>query len=109
VDVRVTLDACPVCGAPLQEERVVCAYRTEIPARPRPQVTQSRVWVCRCTVCGHTVRGQHPDLAPDQTGATAHRVGARAMAAAYALHDGVGLPVRKVPAVLHILSEVQLT
>jgi transposase len=109
VDVRVTLDACPACGGPLEEERVDFAYRTEIPARPRPQVTQYRVWVCRCTVCGHMVRGQHPDLAPDQTGATAHRVGARVMAAAHALHYGVGIPVRKVPAVLHIVSGVRLT
>jgi transposase len=109
VDVRVTLDACPACGGPLAEERVDLAYRTEIPARPQPQVSQYRVWVCRCTVCGHTVRGQHPDLAPDQTGATAHRVGARVMAAAHVLHYGVGIPVRKVPAVLHILSGVRLT
>ena len=75
VDVKVTLDACPACGGPLEEERVDFAYRTELPARPRPQVTQYRVWVCRCTVCGPQVRGQHPDLAPDQSGATAHRLG----------------------------------
>jgi hypothetical protein len=109
VDVRVTLAACPACGGPLEEERVDCAYRTEIPALPRPQVTQYRVWVCRCTVCGHTMRGQHSDLALDQRGATAHRVGARVMAAAHALPYGVGIPVRKVPAVLHILSGVRLT
>lgn len=108
-DVKVTLDACPACGGPLEEERVDLAYRTEIPERPRPQVTQYRVWVCRCTVCGHKVRGQHPDLAPDQAGATAHRVGPRVMAAAQALHDGLGIPVRKVPTVLRLLTGVQLT
>jgi transposase len=109
VDVRVTLEACPACGGPLQEERVDFAYWTEIPARPQPQVTQYRVWVCRCTVCGHQVRGQHPDLAPEQAGATAHRVGARVMAAAHALHYGMGIPVRKVPAVLRLLTGVRLT
>jgi transposase len=109
VDVKVTLDSCPACGGPLAEERVDLAYQTEIPERPRPQVTQYRVWVCRCTVCGHTVRGQHPDLAPDQAGATAHRLGPRVMAVAHALHYGVGIPVRKVPAVLRLLSGVQLT
>jgi hypothetical protein len=31
------------------------------------------------------------------------------MAAAHALHDGVGIPVRKVPTVLRLLSGVQLT
>jgi hypothetical protein len=51
------------------------AYQTEIPARPTPQVTLSRVWVCRCTVCGRQVRGQPSQVAPDQAGATAHRLG----------------------------------
>jgi transposase len=109
VDVKVLLDMCPACGGPLAEERVDFAYITEIPERPRPQVTQYRVWVCRCTVCGAQVRGQHPEVAPDQAGATAHRVGARVMAAAHALHYSVGLPVRKLPAVLQALTGVQLT
>jgi hypothetical protein len=72
-------------------------------------VTQYRVAVCRCTVCGKQVRGQHPDVAPDQYGATAHRVGERAMAAAHGLHYGVGMPVRKVPVVLEVLTGVTLT
>jgi transposase len=59
-------------------------------------------------VCGHQVRGHHPDLAPDQYGATAHRLGTRVMAAAHALHYGVGIPVRKVPAVLAALTGVRL-
>jgi transposase len=109
VDVPVTLDACPACGGRLEEERVDLAYTTEIPEMPRPPVTPSRVWVCRCTTCGTEVRGQHPDVAQDQYGATAHRLGPRVMAAAHALHYGVGVPVRKVPAVLHTLTGVQLT
>jgi transposase len=109
VDVTVTLEACPVCGGLLTEERVDLVYRTELPELPCPQVTQYRVWVCRCTVCGIQVRGQHPDVAPDQAGATAHRVGARVMAAAHALHYGIGIPVRKVPWVLGALTGVQLT
>jgi len=109
VDVKVTLAACPACGGPLAEERLDVASQTEIPERPRPQVTQYRVWVCRCTVCGHRVRGHHPDLAPDPGGATAHRLGPRVMAAAHVLHDGVGIPVRKVPAVLAALTGVRLT
>jgi transposase len=108
VDVPVTLTACPACGGPLAEERVDFAYTTDIPAIPRPQVTQYRVAVCRCRVCGQQVRGQHPAVAPDQHGATAHRVGDRAMAAAHGLHYGLGLPVRKVPLVLETLQGLTL-
>jgi transposase len=95
VDVKGTLDACPTCGGRLEEERVDFAYTTEIPAIPRPKVTQSRVWVCRCTLCGPQVRGQHPELAPDQYGATAHRLGARVMAAAHVLHEALGFRCAK--------------
>ena len=109
VDVKVTLEACPVCGGPLEEERGDVADRTERPHVPRPKVTQYRVWGCRCTVCGRQVRGQHPDLAPEQHGASAHRLGDRVMAAAHALHYGVGIPVRQVPAVLAALTGVRLT
>jgi len=109
VDVRVLVDACPACGGSLAAERVDYAYMTELPVRPRPQVTPYRVWVCRCVIGGRQVRGQHPEVAPDQYGATAHRLGARLRAAAHTLHDGVGIPVRKVPAVLHVLTGVRLT
>lgn len=109
VDVPVMLDTCPACGGPLAAERVDVASTTDMPPIPRPPVTQYRVAVCRCTVCGTQVRGQHPDVAPDQYGATAHRVGERAMAAAHGLHYGVGIPVRKVPVVLEVLTGVTLT
>ena len=72
-------------------------------------MTQYRVSVCRCQMCGKQVRGQPPDVAPDQYGATAHRVGDRAMAAAHALHYGIGMPVRKVPRVLAALQGLTLT
>jgi hypothetical protein len=109
VDVPVRLAACPACGGPLEEARGDCAYRTELPERPQPQVTRYRVRVGRCTVCGTQVRGQHPDVAPAQSGATAHRLGPRVLAAAHGLHYGVGLPVCQVPAVLAALTGVQLT
>ncbi|HZA24095.1 MAG TPA: IS66 family transposase, partial [Dehalococcoidia bacterium] len=103
------LDSCPGCGGKLREQRVDFAYVTELPPLPRPRVTQYRVWVCRCIGCGHPVRGEHPDLAPDQYGATAHRLGPRAMAAAHVLHYQVGIPVRKVPLVLALLTGLELT
>ena len=109
MDVAVRVDICPDCGDRLQHERVDVAYITDIPPIPRPQVTEYRVQVCRCMSCGKQVRGRHPDVAPDQYGASAHRVGRRAMAAAHSLHYGVGVPVRKVPSVLKVLTGLELT
>ena len=104
-----TLEFCLRCGGKLKEQRADFAYVTELPPLPRPRVTQYRVWVCRCTGCGRQVRGEHPDLASDQYGATAHRLGPHAMAAAHALHYQVGIPVRKVPLVLGLLTGLELT
>ncbi|HZA21870.1 MAG TPA: transposase [Dehalococcoidia bacterium] len=109
VEVPVSQETCPGCGGSLAEERVDLAYITDLPPRPRPKVTQYRVWVCRCTACGRTVRGEHPDLASDQYGATAHRVGKRGMAAAHTLHYQIGIPVRQVPGVLETLTGLKLT
>lgn len=109
VEAPVTIETCPACGGKLQPERVDIATVTEVPPLPRPVVTGYRVQVCRCTACGKQVRGQHPGLAPDQHGASAHRLGKRAMAAAHTLHYGVGIPVRKVPVVLRFLTGVRVT
>jgi len=109
VDVSVTTDTCAGCGGRLQHQGVDVAYVTDIPPTPQPIVTEYRVQVCRCMSCGKQVRGRHPDVAPDQYGASAHRVGRRAMAAAHVLHYGVGVPVRKVPAVLRVLTGLELT
>jgi transposase len=76
---------------------------------PCSRVTQYRVWVSRCTGCGRRMRGQHADLASDQYGATAHRLGKRALAAAHTLHYQMGMAVRKVPAVLETLTGLKLT
>jgi hypothetical protein len=32
------------------------------------------VWVCRCTVCGTQVRGQHPEVATDPAGTTVYQI-----------------------------------
>ena len=81
----------------------------DIPAQPQPEVTLYRVPMCRCSQCGKPVRGTAPGLAADQHGATAHRVGPGVKAAAHALHYSVGIPVRKVPGVLHELTGVTVT
>jgi hypothetical protein len=55
------------------------------------------------------VRGSHPEVAADQYGATAHRLGPRLLATAHVLHYGLGVPQRKVPAVLQTVAGVQVT
>ena len=109
VDVPVSEDTCPGCGGSLADEGESIAYVTDIPSVRRPQVRAYRVQVCRCRSCGKRVRGQHPDIAPDQYGASAHRVGKRLMAAAHVLHYGVGVPVRRIPAVLRALTGVEVS
>src|SRR3954469_3274804 len=109
IDVRLPEPSCPCCGEPLHEHRVDFAATTEIPPQPKPIVQPYRVWVYRCPTCQTTVRAAHPDLAPDQYGATAHRLGPRLLAAAHVTHYGLGVPVRKVPAVLQLYTGVRLT
>jgi transposase len=109
VEVPVSQETCPGCGGRLEKEGVDLAYLTDLPSLPCPKVTQYRVWVSRCLGCGRRIRGQHPDLAPSQYGATAHRLGKRALAAAHVLHYQFGIPVRKVPGVLETLTGLHLT
>ena len=54
------------------------------------------------------MRGQHPDIGSDD-GASAHRLGDRVKAAAHVLHYGVGVPVRRIPAVLRVLTGVEVS
>ena len=103
IDVPVAEPACPKCGDGLVADRVEDASVVDLPEVVRPRVRLFRVDVHRCTGCGATVRGRHPDLAADQRGATAHRLGPRLLAAAHHLHYGLGVPVRKLPAVLELL------
>ena len=100
---------CPDCGGAVEWLRTDAATTADIPQQTKPVVTRYSVPVCRCRQCGKTVRGKAPGLAEDQAGATAHRVGPVAMAAAQALHYGTGIPVRKVPDVLAALTGLEVT
>ena len=109
VAVPVTVVQCPCCGGELRFERVDEVSNTDIPAQPEPEVRSYAVEVFRCQSCGQRTRGTHPDVAPDQYGATAHRVGRRVMAAAHTIHYGYGVPVRKIPPILRELTGVTVT
>src|SRR5512135_2509230 len=102
IEIRLPDPVCPCCGKALQEHRVDFAAVTDIPPKPKPIVQPYRVWVYRCPTCDPTVRAPHPDLARDQFGATAHRMGPRVRAATHATHYGLGVPVRKGPAILRL-------
>ena len=107
--VPVTVVHCPCCGGELKFERVDEDSNTDIPSQPEPEIRRYAVEVFRCQACGQRTRGTHPDVAPDQYGATAHRVGRRVMAAAHTMHYGYGVPMRKVPSILWELTGVKIT
>jgi len=97
------------CGGSLEFLRYEEVSTTDPPREPRPHVTKFRVPVCRCRRCGATVRGKHPDVAPDQYGATAHRYGDRMMAVGHILHYGTGIPQQKVPDVVELFTGMRPT
>jgi hypothetical protein len=92
--------------APVGSETV---WVTDLPPVPQVEIRAYQVERCRCVDCGQSVRGEHPEVARDQTGATAHRLGRRLLAAGHLLHYGIGIPVRQVPHVLRLLCGAQVT
>ena len=100
---------CPECGGKLDRVAEEWATTTDLVVNPQPRVRGYRVPMCRCRQCGKSVRGSAAGLAPDQAGATAHRLGPGVKAAAHVLHYGVGVPVRKVPQVLKELTGISVT
>src|SRR5260370_9749597 len=88
---------------------IPCKSITDIPAQPKPEVRLYAVQVRRCRRCGRAVRGQHPDVAADQQGATAHRLGPRGKALGHVLHYQHGGPVRKPPARIEEMTRGRLT
>src|ERR1035438_8374395 len=75
IEVPVMVSQCPCCGGELRYERTDEATVTDMPQTAQPKVKSYAVEVRRCERCGQRVRGQHPDVAPDQYGATAHPLG----------------------------------
>jgi transposase len=109
IAVPVAAPCCPDCGGALGGLKREMISITDIPAQPLPEVRRYAVEVRDCRKCGRKIRGQHPDIAPGQQGATAHRVGPRVRAMAHALHYLHGVPVRKTPAIIEELTGVRLT
>jgi transposase len=109
IRVHVEDEECPGCGGPLEHEKVDEVSVTDVSEAPKPQTRVFLLDVSRCARCGRRVRARHPAVAPDQRGATAHRVGPTAMAMAHTLHYGLGVPVRRTPEILRELLGISLT
>lgn len=108
-DVPVREDACPDCGGELADAGTEVVTNTELPPAPKPEVKAYCVHIRSCRRCKRKVRGRHPEVASDQFGATAHRLGPRAQAAAAILHYEDGIPQCKAPRVLESLTGLQVT
>lgn len=108
--IEVALDdkGCPCCGAALTTQ-VEYATTTDIPEVIKPIIRGFYREVGSCVECGHRVRARHRQLGDDQLGASAHRVGPGVMAQALTLHYHHGLPLRKVPGVIHEAFGIELT
>jgi len=107
--VPVAESCCPDCGGALGEARHEIVSTTDIPAEVRPEVRLYAVETRQCGECGKSVRGRHPEVAPGQQGATAHRVGPRVKALSHILHYVHGVPVRRTAEIVKQLTGVQLT
>ena len=99
--------ACPSCGATIQEDRVVPQYQTDIPRRPL--IRQFNVHVGCCCGCGKRVQGRHPLQTSDATGAAASGLGPDAQAAVALLNKRLGLSHGKVVEALSSLFGITLT
>jgi len=108
-DVPVKESNCPDCGGELTDDNKEIVTNTDIPSLPKPEVKAYRIRSRTCSRCQRKVRGRHPAVAPDQFGATAHRIGPYAQALAATLHFEDGIPQRKVPRVLKQLTGLDVT
>ena len=108
IDVCVENAGCPCCGEQLHIE-VELATTTDIPEVIQPIIRGFYREVGTCVACGHRIRASHPELADDQYGASAHRLGPGVMAQALTLHYHQGLPLRKVPGVIKEAFGIELT
>lgn len=109
IPVPAPLGCCPECGGELSEGRTALVTVTDLPERAQPEVRGYLVETRHCLRCGKAVRGRHPQVAADQHGATAHRLGPRVKALAHTLHYGLGVPTQKVPAILQELGGLRVT
>jgi transposase len=101
-------ECCPDCKVTLEQHKTSLAFITDLPIIT-PTVTQFEVGEGTCPKCKRQFRGVHPELASNQVGATAHRLGTRALAVGHALQYDFGITARKVPQVLKDVLNFNVT
>ena len=103
-EIRVPLpDACPCCDGELVFEDEVDQYQEDV-VWVRGHVRRFRVSRGSCRSCGRRAQGRHRDQTSDALGAAGSQVGPRAVAIAAQLNKELGIPMRKVSAVLELLG-----
>jgi transposase len=100
-------DACPGCGAAVEETAVHQQYQTDIPRRPL--IRQFNVHLGRCQGCGRYLQGRHPLQTSDALGAAAAQLGPDAQASVVTLNKTFGLSHIKVSKVFKVLFGIHLT
>jgi hypothetical protein len=100
---------CPQCGSAIEQEPPEQVTITDLPELPQAEIRAYVLARGRCQDCGQQVRAEHPDVANDQRGATAHRLGPRLSATAAWLHYDLGVPQRRLPTIFSNLFGVRLT
>ena len=100
---------CSDCGRANGEAVTETVPVTDIPRERHPEVRSYAIGIRRCSGCGKSARGAHPDVAPDRRGAAAHRLGPCVKALAHVMHYAYGVPVRKAPAIMEDLTGIRLT
>lgn len=86
---------CPCCVVPLQDQRVVVQYQTDLPPIV-PIITQFNIEVGTCPRCGRAQQGRHEEQTSDALGAANHTIGPVALTMAAELKHHLGVPYRKI-------------
>ena len=106
--VELELEVCG-CGGKLEGLGVDLVSVTDIPQHPKAEIKGYLIRLKGCEACGKKYRAEHPEVASDQYGATAHRIGARLMSFGHGLHYEDGIPQRKAVRVLKKLAGIEIT
>lgn len=99
---------CPDCQVRLEPSKTSLAFMTDLPVIS-PVVTEYQIGWSVCPNCKRSFRGSHKEMASHQVGATAHRLGPRALAVGHALQYDFGITARKVPQLLEQLLGLRVT